>query len=238
MTWPAPPPGWLDTRRWSQRIGASRCSVVAIRFSPADFDCQAFARHDVDMPATIAGSVRRRQAEFFFGRLAARQALREAGLSGQVGIGALRAPTFPAGVVGSVTHTGCWAAAAVLPAACHRGIGIDLEVPVDEALFATLDSEVWDEHEGRILRACSGLPVTVLGTLLFSAKESFYKALSAAAGRIFDFSALRLRSIDLPAGRMHFQTTEALAAQWPAGSACTVDFTVLDEGLVLTAFAW
>jgi len=140
--------------------------------------------------------------------------------------------------VGSITHTGGWAAAAVLPASACRGLGIDLEVPVDEALLATLDSEIWDTHEARILRACPGLPMTVLGTLLFSAKESFYKALSAAAGRVFDFSAARLRSIDLSAGRMVLQTTETLAAGWPAGTRCTVDFTLLPEGLVMTAFAW
>lgn len=231
-------PGWLDTRRWAQRIGSNQCSVVAICFAPESFERQAFVRCNVDLPPTIARSVPRRQAEFFFGRLAARQALHEAGWSGQVGIGALRAPHFPTGLVGSITHTGCWAAAAVLPEACCRGLGIDIEVPVDEALLPSMENAIWDVHEARILRACPGLPVTVLGTLLFSAKESFYKALSAAAGRVFDFSAVRLRSIDLSGCRVYLETTEALTRQWPAGSICAVDFSLLREGLVMTAFAW
>jgi 4'-phosphopantetheinyl transferase EntD len=238
MTLHVPAPGWLGTRRWPQRVGASQCSVAAIHFAPEQFERNAFTRYDVDMPPSIARSVPKRQAEFFFGRLAARQALHEAGWSGQVGIGPLRAPSFPPGVVGSITHTGGWAAAAVLPVPACRGLGIDLEVPVDETLLASLDSEIWDTNEGRVLRACPGLPMTVLGTLLFSAKESFYKALSAAAGRVFDFSAARLQSIDLPAGRMVLQTTETLAEGWPAGTRCTVDFTLLPEGLVMTAFAW
>lgn len=238
MTFHVPVPGWLGTRRWPQRLGAGQCSVTAIQFAPAHFECGAFARYNVDMPPSIARSVPKRQAEFFFGRLAARQALHEAGWSGQIGIGPLRAPGFPPGVVGSITHTGGWAAAAVLPAARFRGLGIDLEVAVDETLLASLEREIWDKHEGRLLRACPGLPMTVLGTLLFSAKESFYKALSAAAGRVFEFSAARLRSIDLSAGRVVLQTTETLAEAWPAGTEFTVDFTLLPEGLVLTAFAW
>jgi hypothetical protein len=52
-------------------------------------------------------SLRKRQTEFFFGHLAARQALAaiEAGIaSADIGIGAAREPLSPAGVISSITH--------------------------------------------------------------------------------------------------------------------------------------
>ncbi|WP_229632109.1 4'-phosphopantetheinyl transferase family protein [Pseudoduganella violaceinigra] len=191
------------------------------------------------MPATIERSVQKRQAEFFFGRLAAALAIQEHGhAAGQVTIGAMREPVFPAALAGTITHTGSVAAAAVLPAYYCQGFGIDIEQPIAASSIDSVEQLVLDRFERILLQGLAQLPYPTALALVFSAKESFYKAVARAVGRIFDFSALRLEAFDLTAQRMRFVTQEALCADWPSGRRCEVAFCLLAGGEVLTAFSW
>jgi len=69
-----------------------------------------------------------RQREFAAGRACARRAMRELGVpGGPVLRGLRRAPLFPDGVVGSITHTNGFCAAAVARSASFAGVGLDAE---------------------------------------------------------------------------------------------------------------
>ena len=68
--------------------------------------------------AAVAGAVASRQREFAGGRTCARRALLRLGHAAQpIPVGACRAPVWPHGVVGSITHCSSFAAAAVARAA-------------------------------------------------------------------------------------------------------------------------
>jgi hypothetical protein len=72
--------------------------------------------HDVhcDELRLMASAVPRRRAEFAAGRACARAALRRLGINGwPLLVGSKREPLWPAGVVGSITHTDGLVAAAV-----------------------------------------------------------------------------------------------------------------------------
>ena len=70
------------------------------------FDRSWFAAAGIACPERIYEAARRRQAEYFGGRLCAAAALAEHGCVGApVGIGPLAAPLWPAGFTGSITHT-------------------------------------------------------------------------------------------------------------------------------------
>jgi 4'-phosphopantetheinyl transferase EntD len=122
--------------------------------------------------AYIAKAVSKRRNEFSTGRMLARRALHTVG-GPQVAIpsGEYMAPVWPAGFVGSITHTSSHAAAAVARAADLQGIGIDLEVVSRVSL--SLVSKIATEQEQEVLRA-SAEPVRDLA-LLYSAKESWFK---------------------------------------------------------------
>jgi 4'-phosphopantetheinyl transferase EntD len=120
-----------------------------------------------------------RVAEFARGRGAARQALAELGLSGAESFpilrAGLRAPRWPEGVVGAITHSGSWAAAAVAWKIRYAGIGLDLERartprPQLVARIALPEERLWLDSIPETRRALAF-------ALLFSAKESIYKAL-------------------------------------------------------------
>lgn len=123
--------------------------------------------------ALVARAVAKRRTEVANVRVAARRALARIGvppvpiLRGERG-----APVWPSGVVGSMTHTAGYCAAAVADAGKIRSVGIDAEehdklpdgvlgavaLPDEQAMLARLGTERhWDR-------------------LLFSAKESTYKA--------------------------------------------------------------
>ncbi|WP_256080291.1 4'-phosphopantetheinyl transferase [Massilia sp. YIM B04103] len=221
------------------RLAGRDCNVQLLRYDAAVFDASAFAAAGIAMPATIQRSVQKRQAEFFFGRLAAAFALEEQGHAAvEVAIGAMREPVFPLAWTGTITHTGTVAAAAVLPTRCCKGLGIDIEQPIAASSIDSVEQLVLGPSERILLEGLAQLPYPTALALVFSAKESFYKAVARAVGRIFDFSALRLEAIDLPAQRLRFVTQEALCADWPIGSRCEIGFSLLAGGEVLTAFSW
>ncbi|WP_159093894.1 4'-phosphopantetheinyl transferase family protein [Xanthomonas fragariae] len=147
--------------RWQYSLpcpDASTLIVQVIAFEFERFSLDAFSLCDIVCPDTIARSVRKRQAEFFFGRLAAREALRQQSLipadsSLQIAIGGLREPLWPATAIGSISHTPHLAAAAVAPLGTWRGIGIDLEHVIDAGSREALLSTVVDRSELSLLQS-------------------------------------------------------------------------------------
>ncbi|MBB3120934.1 4'-phosphopantetheinyl transferase family protein [Pseudoduganella violacea] len=232
-------PGFSGHSQLRLRLAGRDCNAQLLRYDAAAFDASAFVAAGIAMPATIQRSVQKRQAEFFFGRLAAALAIQAHGhAAAEVTIGAMREPVFPAALAGTITHTGTVAAAAVLPAHCCKGLGIDIEQPIAAGSIDSVEQLVLGPSERILLEGVAQLPYPTALALVFSAKESFYKALALAVGRIFDFSALRLEAIDLSAQRLRFVTQEALCADWPIGSRCEIGFSLLAGGEVLTAFSW
>lgn len=124
--------------------------------------------------AMVEKAVPSRQREFAAGRAAARCALQAIGITPTlIRIRSDRSPDWPAGIVGSISHCSDYAGAAVAPNSVSRSIGLDLE------LREAVRPELWDAiltagelqqlHKYPSALRCS------LASLLFSAKESFFK---------------------------------------------------------------
>lgn len=143
--------------------------------------------------AFIARAVDQRQREFRTGRALARSALSAMGID-QCAMppGQGRAPQWPAGVVGSISHCRGLCAAAVAPASNYRAIGLDLEV--NTPLAPDLVSMVYSASE-RLERGTAG-SLHPLDLMTFSAKESVFKCLYPLVGDYFDFQDVTL-TVDL-----------------------------------------
>lgn len=225
---------------------APECCLLG--FDAASFDVGLFAAHGIGLPPTIAASVRKRQAEFFYGRYAARMAIARLDAAAalpppdapeDIAIGAGREPLWPARLIGSISHNCNQAGAVVLPRGPHRGIGIDIESVVDAATLQALLSMAISPGELADLHVQAGaLPLTTLATMVFSAKESLYKGAFATVGRFFDFSAARLTALDLARRQLSLTLCENLVAPFTKGSVWTVHFELIDAGTVLTSFIW
>ncbi|WP_373635708.1 4'-phosphopantetheinyl transferase [Yoonia sp. SS1-5] len=153
--------------------------VVAVTDPRADYP----DLHPTEAPHT-SGMIAKRLREFRAGRHAARTAMRELGLSDPaVPVGPDRAPIWPDGINGSITHcdTACIAIA-------HRGretVGIDIEPdqPLPDELIDLVCSPA---EQARLATADRGR----MARVIFSAKEAVFKAQYPITRQMIDFNAM------------------------------------------------
>lgn len=163
--------------------------------------------------ALVAGAVEKRRREFAAGRACARAALSAMGVeAGAILRGGDGAPLWPAGVVGSISHTDGYACAIVGAASRFAALGVDAE-PIggvgDELL-----PRLFDDEECARLLAMTPKDRRVAATLSFSAKETCFKAWGA-----------RFRELHLKWGEGVFRTDRGEGRY------------LVQQGLALTAIA-
>lgn len=118
-----------------------------------------------------------RLREFVAGRTAARRAIRQ--LTGQdvsVPRNADRSPSWPDALCGSLSHSRRYAICVVARLAHHQAVGVDIEE--DSRLGKDLWSHVMTRAELAFLASLPTPRVEPTATLLFSAKESYFKCFS------------------------------------------------------------
>jgi len=158
----------------------------------------------------IAKAVPKRQAEWTIGRVCARAALARLGLApGPIVSGTDRNPSWPPGVVGSITHTDTVCAVAVARAADVVSLGIDVETAAP--LDADLEPLICTPAERRWLDAQPSEERGIWSKLVFSAKESFYKCQYPRTGQLLDFLDVEL-SLDPRATTFSARTRKPMPA--------------------------
>lgn len=154
---------------------------------------------DIDLFAeeerSVGGAVEARRREFMTGRACARRALQRLGRAPvAIPSGERGEPSWPDGIVGSLTHCRGYRACAVASARTVRSVGIDAEV--HEPLPAGVREQVAFGRELAMVADQGG--DVHLDRLLFSAKESVYKAWFPLARRWLGFEDVEL-TIDVDA---------------------------------------
>lgn len=155
----------------------------------------AAARADAEGAAPLLGAERiaaarmrpGRRAEFAAGRVAARRALAAAGLPGApIPMGADRAPVWPPGAIGAITHTaGLCLALAARAGGEWSGLGVDLEPAVP--LPSDIAAEVLSPAEAAAIG-----DRRLLATMIFTAKEAAFKAQYPSSRALFGFDGLEI----------------------------------------------
>jgi 4'-phosphopantetheinyl transferase EntD len=139
----------------------------------------------------IERAVDKRRREFAAGRLLAHGLLDAVGAPRSPLLpDADRVPSWPSGVVGSITHCQSLCAVAVAPAAQWSGLGLDVEpaAPMDATLLPMI---LRDAEFARI----AALPAALRplgGILVFSIKEAVYKAIYPQCRVFLDFRQVEL----------------------------------------------
>lgn len=191
------------------------------------------AQPEAPPPPALAGAVLKRQVEFAAGRWCAAHALRRSGYRGPpaIEIGEHRAPRWPAGYLGSISHSAGWAVAIAAANDGWHGMGIDLEQTMEESNARALAGRIGNVAE-MALGARAGIPFATWATLLFSAKESLFKALYPSVGRYFHFPDAAADSLDWDARQLHLRLTSSLTARHHAGARYAIDFALSHRALV------
>ena len=161
-------------------------TVHRITFDPATFteaDLLWLPHHQ-----QLSQAGRKRKADHLAGRIAAFHTLNRKTIPG---IGSSGEPLWPAGVSGSISHSGTQAVAI-----CRENslVGIDCEAIIVESEAREIQDGVIDAQESRLL-ADSHFPFDLAFTLAFSAKESLFKALFPQVQAWMGFDSARVTAL-------------------------------------------
>ncbi|MDC0771211.1 4'-phosphopantetheinyl transferase family protein [Streptomyces sp. HD] len=138
--------------------------------------------------AVVAQAVDKRRREFAVVRSCARRAMEKLGVPPQPILpGERGAPGWPSGLVGSMTHCDGYSAAALVRAADLASLGIDAE-PHQKLPDGVLPAVALPAETDRLCRLAGDHPGIHWDRLLFSAKESVYKAWFPLTGKWLDFT--------------------------------------------------
>lgn len=198
--------------------------LISTRFDPTLLQGDDLARCGI----TPVPGVAKRQSEYLAGRLCAREALRR--LTGQASVPAVgsdRAPQWPQGVAGSITHGDGWAAALVAPQQHWRGVGLDVEqlLPVERAL--RLQGEILTPAERERLQGLDDEERALRISLTFSFKESLFKALYPLTLTRFYFEDAELLQCAPDATRLRLLID--LNDEWRNGAELNGQFALFDD---------
>jgi enterobactin synthetase component D len=133
-----------------------------------------------------------RRGDFIAGRSAARAALAQIGIfDAVIDSGSRNEPVWPKGIVGSISHSGGLAIAAVARSGALAAIGIDIEQT------GAVASDVWaDIFQESELVFVNSLPETLrrqVATALFCLKEAYYKYQYPQTGQWLEFKDVEVK---------------------------------------------
>jgi len=203
-----------------------------------------------ELPGSLGNAIARRKTEYVAGRYCAREALVIA--KGGTGARAAeirarveapgeegRLPAWPPGFVGSITHKGGYVSAAVARDRVLRGLGIDSERQMSDIDALKLRESIATARERELLRELAEADASrghaaagpgLLYTILFSSKESLFKALFPGVRVFFGFMDAELVSLSpardggVPSARMRL--LRSLSAEFQSGWECEARYEV------------
>lgn len=185
--------------------------IVIVEHAIGDGPAAAFPEEDV----AVAHAVAKRRREFLAGRNSAHEALSKLGAPRAPLLpGPDRMPLWPAGYVGSITHTDSHCAVAVGRADDGiSAIGIDLEPA--EALPPGILETICRAEEIAWLQSAARNEQDLLARAIFSAKECTFKCQFPVTREMLEFEDLSI-AIDIRAETFR-ATFERDAGEFPRG---------------------
>ncbi len=160
----------------------SRIEYINYFFTPHKHELPL---HNLTLPPNQQFS-QKRLSDFSTGRYCAIKALEQLGIKDVlIPIGEDRAPFWPEGIVGSISHCDSLTGAIVAKNSDHISLGLDIEE------IARVTRDLWDlvftENEKNYLFRLSDEDILVQSTAIFSIKEAFYKFQHPLTKTFLDF---------------------------------------------------
>lgn len=226
----------------SPGLSAERHDLVRGLFGPAVRVCVTDPHQPQPnpFPEEAAGlsprAVDKRRREFAAGRAVAHQAMRDLGHPPMaVPVSEKRAPIWPQGLTGSISHTQGCAMAAVAYTNEYAGLGLDVEEDTP------LKPELWDAicsaSEQDWIRSQKN--PGQMGKLIFSAKEAAYKCQYGLSETYFGFDGMELE-IDSQGNRFlarfttdraPFKASDEIAGRFAIGAGVIITAAALPRAV-------
>lgn len=199
-------------------------------FDPTRFHPDLYRVLNIYAPEELGKWTPKRQAEFLAGRWLASMGQDAIGQRpGVIHMGRDRAPQWPGGVTGSISHTNRHCACIVLPQGSGDP-GIDVETVASGSKLKALQAKAMTDREREGLASVQD--PALFSTLLFSAKETLFKALYPTVRRFFGFHCAELAAAPGTA-HVSLALTQSLHPDLPRGLCFDVAYEVKND-VVLT----
>ncbi|MCK9533459.1 MAG: 4'-phosphopantetheinyl transferase superfamily protein [Pseudomonas sp.] len=219
-------------QHWPFPIPLAGCTLVSTRFTAQALSPELFSHYGIAPPQAAL----KRQAEFLAARLCAREALRQ-----QTGHASLptqqdnsRAPRWPTHSCGSMSHSHNLSAAIVGDSRYWQGLGLDIEKPIPIQRAQRLAKTILTPDEQYTYNRLDSNQQAMYLTLVFSFKESLFKALNPLTGTYFGFHDAQVLDLENSAmGHARLRLSKDLSTQWRLGCELQGQFSRL-HGSALT----
>ncbi|QBQ55221.1 4'-phosphopantetheinyl transferase family protein [Nitrosococcus wardiae] len=190
--------------QWGPGLIFSQCSYHELPIPP--LFCQQLG---LELPTSVQQAASKRQAEYVAGRICAQAAIKALQHKPVFpDMGPNRAPQWPTGLTGAITHANGQAAALVGLGHHWQGIGLDRERILPEREAQEIAGDILTPSEKSRLDRLPGPQRGQWVSLAFSAKESLFKALFPLTHQPFYFHDAEL--ID----EQHIRLLTTLSDRW------------------------
>lgn len=224
-------PCFLEPLSFSKSLIPQGIELFSCHFNLSHYHFDLFKKYNVLCPESIQRAVPKRQAEYLAGRYCAIKSLALLGEPAvDITIGQHRNPIWPDGICASITHTHSQAISVATFSKNYQYLGIDLENKLSQETVLQIKSSIINSAEEKILNG-TALPFEDMFTVVFSAKESLFKALYPKVGAYFDFSAAKVIDVCFRSNSICLQLCEDLSSQLISGKTFTVYFSITETSI-------
>lgn len=186
--------------------------VWRARFDIEKFDPRDKAIWKLLGDIRLTEATRKRQAEFCAGRHLASKVLN---LEKPLPRARDGAPVWPAGYRGALSHGGDLVL--LLAGSAHRRLGVDVEPLLSPISCQAVLARVLRSNEHRLMSDLGDRELVRVATLMFSAKETLFKALSSESIGKPGFAVSEVLELPRKGRPLSIRLTRALGKSLPAG---------------------
>ena len=164
------------------------------------------------LPEQLKGASSQRRQEFVAGRYCVFNAARAIGLELEtLPISAERGPVWPAGVIGSISHSKKLAIGCIGEVGQFRSIGIDTEeVFSNQTIKDIMEAIALDSEIAFITKEIPTRAKALAFTIVFSAKEALFKAIHPLCKQFIDFQEVKMTSLSLESKTFTLEVCEKI----------------------------
>lgn len=171
-----------------------------------------------NIPDNFSRFSEKRKSEFLAGRYCATMAIDQLSLNSNKVLLVMpdRAPIWPIGLIGSITHTDNFASAIAFSSTDYLSVGIDCETIIEIGKAEKISSLVMTISEFALFSGAK-IDFNLLCSIIFSSKESIYKCLYQITKVEFYFQDAEIVNIDFSEKIFEFRLIKKLSDKFDIG---------------------
>jgi enterobactin synthetase component D len=215
-----------------ESLSTSITTLYSCDYQASQFNPHLFTQLDIFLPETLQQAWPKRQAAYLAGRYCTAQAMRHHNQCvQQVPMGADRSIQWPLGVVGSIAHSDSKVFAVIGRQQEVALLGVDYEPYLSDKALDTVrevircPDEAYQRHD-------LSMQSSMWLTLLFAAKEAFFKALAPRIGCYIDFQAVRMVQVDVHRQLFCLELAHDLSVMYPKGARFMGHYRCTNQGVL------